>query len=168
MVKTCDSGEEQPPLLYRQRVQMIFQDPFGSLNPVNRVGYHIARPLRRHGLATRGRSGKRFGSGERRPIPGSDFIDRFPTSYPADSVNGLRLPARSPESEPRASGRAHLDAGRVSPDGRANTTASLTRRARPDVSVDHSRPRISTTTRGSLCRALPRTGGGDGGHGSDY
>lgn len=29
-------------------VQMIFQDPFASLNPVHTVGYHLARPLIRH------------------------------------------------------------------------------------------------------------------------
>ena len=34
---------------YRQRVQMIFQDPFASLNPVKRVSHHIERPLRIHG-----------------------------------------------------------------------------------------------------------------------
>jgi len=33
---------------YRSQVQMIFQDPFASLNPVKRVGHHIARPLRVH------------------------------------------------------------------------------------------------------------------------
>ncbi len=33
---------------YRSDVQMIFQDPFGSLNPVKRVRHHIERPLRRH------------------------------------------------------------------------------------------------------------------------
>jgi peptide/nickel transport system ATP-binding protein len=33
---------------YRSQVQMIFQDPFGSLNPVKRIGHHIERPLRRH------------------------------------------------------------------------------------------------------------------------
>lgn len=32
-------------LKYRGRVQMVFQDPFGSLNPVKTVGYHIERPL---------------------------------------------------------------------------------------------------------------------------
>jgi peptide/nickel transport system ATP-binding protein len=32
---------------------MIFQDPFGSLNPVKTVRHHLARPLRIHGLATR-------------------------------------------------------------------------------------------------------------------
>ncbi len=35
---------------YRSRVQMIFQDPFASLNPVKRVEHHIARPLRIHGV----------------------------------------------------------------------------------------------------------------------
>ncbi|MFL5962947.1 MAG: ABC transporter ATP-binding protein [Gaiellaceae bacterium] len=38
---------------YRSQVQMIFQDPFGSLNPVKTVRHHLARPLRIHKLATR-------------------------------------------------------------------------------------------------------------------
>ena len=33
---------------YRSQVQMIFQDPFASLNPVKRVEHHIVRPLRIH------------------------------------------------------------------------------------------------------------------------
>ncbi len=37
---------------YRQRVQMIFQDPFASLNPAHTVEYHLLRPLLRHGRAT--------------------------------------------------------------------------------------------------------------------
>ena len=41
-------------LEYRSQVQMIFQDPFGSLNPVKRIEHHIARPLRIHGLSSRG------------------------------------------------------------------------------------------------------------------
>ncbi len=39
-------------LSYRSQVQMIFQDPFGSLNPVHTVAYHLERPLIRHGKAT--------------------------------------------------------------------------------------------------------------------
>jgi peptide/nickel transport system ATP-binding protein len=35
-------------LRYRSQVQMIFQDPFGSLNPVKTVHHHLARPLRIH------------------------------------------------------------------------------------------------------------------------
>ncbi|WP_374977217.1 ATP-binding cassette domain-containing protein [Microbacterium trichothecenolyticum] len=37
---------------YRSAVQMIFQDPFGSLNPVHRVGHFLERPLRIHGAAS--------------------------------------------------------------------------------------------------------------------
>ncbi len=35
-------------LRYRSQVQLIFQDPFGSLNPVKTVLHHIERPLRIH------------------------------------------------------------------------------------------------------------------------
>jgi len=36
---------------YRRHVQLIFQDPFSSLNPVHTVRYHLARPLHIHGHA---------------------------------------------------------------------------------------------------------------------
>jgi peptide/nickel transport system ATP-binding protein len=36
---------------YRRNVQLIFQDPFSSLNPVHSVAYHLSRPLRLHGHA---------------------------------------------------------------------------------------------------------------------
>ncbi|EWM17962.1 ABC transporter ATP-binding protein [Kutzneria sp. 744] len=36
---------------YVRQVQMIFQDPFGSLNPVHTVRYHLTRSLRIHGNA---------------------------------------------------------------------------------------------------------------------
>ena len=38
------------PLEYRKTVQMVFQDPFGSLNSIHTVYHHLARPLYRHGL----------------------------------------------------------------------------------------------------------------------
>jgi peptide/nickel transport system ATP-binding protein len=40
-------------LQYRSEVQMIFQDPFGSLNPVKTVRHHLARPLLIHGRVPR-------------------------------------------------------------------------------------------------------------------
>jgi len=40
-------------LRYRSQVQMIFQDPFGSLNPVKTVAHHIERPLRIHRIVPR-------------------------------------------------------------------------------------------------------------------
>jgi peptide/nickel transport system ATP-binding protein len=47
-------------LAYRAQVQMIFQDPFASLNPVNRIEHHIARPLLIHGLVQKRRARPRI------------------------------------------------------------------------------------------------------------
>ena len=33
---------------YRRQVQLVFQDPFASLNPIHTVRYHLSRPLRVH------------------------------------------------------------------------------------------------------------------------
>jgi peptide/nickel transport system ATP-binding protein len=38
-------------LAYRRAVQLVFQDPFASLNPFHKVRYHLARPLKLHGHA---------------------------------------------------------------------------------------------------------------------
>jgi peptide/nickel transport system ATP-binding protein len=43
------AGERRPTLDYRRRVQMIFQDPYGSLNPAHTVEHHLRRPLEVHG-----------------------------------------------------------------------------------------------------------------------
>jgi peptide/nickel transport system ATP-binding protein len=40
---------------YRHKVQIVFQDPFASLNPIHSVRYHLSRPLRIHHRA-RGRA----------------------------------------------------------------------------------------------------------------
>jgi ABC-type glutathione transport system ATPase component len=37
---------------YRDEVQMVFQDPFASLNPFHTVFHHLARPIQLHGVAT--------------------------------------------------------------------------------------------------------------------
>jgi peptide/nickel transport system ATP-binding protein len=52
VIKTEPRGAS---LRYRGDVQMIFQDPFGSLNPVQTIGHHLGRPLRIHGKANGGR-----------------------------------------------------------------------------------------------------------------
>ena len=44
------SEARRVPLEYRKKVQMVFQDPFGSLNAVHTVFHHLARPLLRHQL----------------------------------------------------------------------------------------------------------------------
>jgi ABC-type glutathione transport system ATPase component len=49
-----DDGTPVVGSLYRRHVQMVFQDPFASLNPFHPVEHHIARPLLLH-QRTRGR-----------------------------------------------------------------------------------------------------------------
>ncbi|MGO4448030.1 ABC transporter ATP-binding protein [Phyllobacterium sp. TAF24] len=46
-VTAVGSGTEEKS--YRRAVQMVFQDPFASLNPVFSVGHHLVRPLKLHG-----------------------------------------------------------------------------------------------------------------------
>jgi ABC-type glutathione transport system ATPase component len=42
-------GTPVPDRAYRDHVQMVFQDPFASLNPFHSIEHHLARPLRLHG-----------------------------------------------------------------------------------------------------------------------
>ena len=44
------SDARKVPLEYRRQVQMVFQDPFGSLNSIHTVFHHLAWPLLRHRL----------------------------------------------------------------------------------------------------------------------
>lgn len=39
---------------YRRMVQMVFQDPFASLNPYHSISHHLARPLQLHGKSPAG------------------------------------------------------------------------------------------------------------------
>jgi peptide/nickel transport system ATP-binding protein len=43
----------------RRRMQMVFQDPFASLNPRHSVGRIVAEPLRVHGISSRGEAASR-------------------------------------------------------------------------------------------------------------
>lgn len=67
-------------LNYRSKVQMIFQDPFSSLNPIHTIEYILSRPLQIH---------KKNGSGSIREKvielldsvgldPATEFINKYP------------------------------------------------------------------------------------------
>jgi peptide/nickel transport system ATP-binding protein len=49
-ITNLSEGELRP---LRRRMQMVFQDPFASLNPRHSVGRIVGEPLRTHGLASR-------------------------------------------------------------------------------------------------------------------
>jgi peptide/nickel transport system ATP-binding protein len=71
--------EELRPL--RRRMQMIFQDPFASLNPRHSVGRIVGEPLRTHGLASR-----RGAAGRVRELLGivglpADAASRYPHEF---------------------------------------------------------------------------------------
>ncbi|MEO3780836.1 ABC transporter ATP-binding protein [Micromonospora sp. B11E3] len=67
---------------YARRVQMIFQDPFASLNPVHTVRYHLTRALRVHGNA--GRTAADLDAALRALLervtltPPERYLDKFP------------------------------------------------------------------------------------------
>jgi len=45
-------GTKKDERAYRRDVQMVFQDPFSSLNPVFSIEHHLSRPIILHGHAT--------------------------------------------------------------------------------------------------------------------
>ena len=45
------TGTHEEERAYRREVQMVFQDPFSSLNPVYSIDHHLSRPVLLHGHA---------------------------------------------------------------------------------------------------------------------
>lgn len=73
-------GRRREVLDYRSHVQMIFQDPFGSLNPVKRVEHNIARPLLIHHLCSRSEARRRVYELLESVglVPAADFAGKYP------------------------------------------------------------------------------------------
>jgi len=66
------------PRSYRRQVQMIFQDPFGSLNPVHSIGHHVIRPLQLHKRASRASARDAAVALLERVGLSADFVDKYP------------------------------------------------------------------------------------------
>ena len=66
---------------YRSQVQMVFQDPFGSLNPTQTIGYHLERPIRLHRPDLKGRAVEAEMLGLLESVglrPAADYLKRRP------------------------------------------------------------------------------------------
>jgi oligopeptide/dipeptide ABC transporter ATP-binding protein len=84
-ITTLSRRELRP---YRRQLQMIFQDPYGSLNPHRRVGSIIGDPLAVHGVAA--------GAARKRQVQElMELVGRNPehyNRYPVEFSGGQRHP----------------------------------------------------------------------------
>lgn len=89
-------------LEYRSHVQMIFQDPFGSLNPVHRVEYILKRPLLLHKKAKRGNVQEAVQNLLRRVslTPAEEFAEKYPHQLSGGQRQRVAI-ARALAVEPR-------------------------------------------------------------------
>ncbi|WP_026960739.1 ABC transporter ATP-binding protein [Alicyclobacillus herbarius] len=73
---------------YRSVAQMVFQDPFGSLNPVRTIEKHLTYPLKRY----RGKSGRELSEqvDELLHRVGLDPVEEFRAKYPHELSGGQR------------------------------------------------------------------------------
>ncbi len=85
----------------RRRLQLVFQDPFASLNPVHTVVHHVARPLLRHRLCDRAEvRGRVEALLETVGLsPGGDFLDRHPHALSGGQRQRVAI-ARALATEP--------------------------------------------------------------------
>ena len=74
------SEARKVPLEYRKAVQMVFQDPFASLNSVHTVYHHLSRPLTRQNLYDKKTISTMINQNleEVGLSPGKDFARKFP------------------------------------------------------------------------------------------
>src|SRR5262245_58224492 len=90
---------------YSRRVQMIFQDPFASLNPVHTVRYHLTRALRIHGRAGTGSSALEASLatllGRVQLTPAARYLDKYPHELSGGQRQRVAI-ARALAAEPEA------------------------------------------------------------------
>lgn len=84
-------GTETPPKAthaYRRQVQMVFQDPFSSLNPVHSIAHHLARPIALHGAVSATEIDERVH--ELLALVGLNPPSEFAAKYPHELSGGQR------------------------------------------------------------------------------
>jgi oligopeptide transport system ATP-binding protein len=84
----------------RREMQMIFQDPYASLNPRKRVGQIVADPLRRQGVASGAKMRRRVTELLERVGLSSEHYDRFPHEFSGGQRQRIGI-ARALALEPK-------------------------------------------------------------------
>ncbi|HLJ98473.1 MAG TPA: dipeptide ABC transporter ATP-binding protein [Streptosporangiaceae bacterium] len=77
-ISTLSTGKMRP---VRREIQMIFQDPYGSLNPRRRVGSIIGDPFAIHGIASGADRKKRVQELMERVGLNPEHFNRFPAEF---------------------------------------------------------------------------------------
>ncbi|NUP53480.1 MAG: ABC transporter ATP-binding protein [Catenulispora sp.] len=85
---------------YAKRVQMIFQDPFASLNPVHTVRYHLTRALKIHGKKA-DEQGLRELLGRVQLTPAELYLDKYPHELSGGQRQRVSI-ARALAADPEA------------------------------------------------------------------
>ena len=98
---------------YKSEVQMVFQDPFASLNPLHTVRYHLERALRVH----QARTGRGSGAVEVDALleqvsltPARKFSDAYPHELSGGQRQRVSIAGAGGGSAGAARRRAGLDA----------------------------------------------------------